>query len=85
MWNEETLPSEWNENFRMPREQFIMLADELSPFISPDASAPRMRLSFEKKLAITLHYLKDTGSITLTANAFSVHRVFNYKNCLYRY
>ena len=36
MWNEEDLPSEWNKNFRMPREKFVMLADELSPFISPD-------------------------------------------------
>ena len=31
MWNDEALPSEWNKNFRMPREQFVMLADELSP------------------------------------------------------
>ena len=49
-----------------------MLADELRPFISPDPSAPRMGLGVEKKLAITLHYLKDTGSITVTANAFGV-------------
>lgn len=70
MWNEEALPSEWNKNFRMPREQFVLLADEISPFISPDPSALRMGLSVEKKLAITLHYLKDTGSITVTANAF---------------
>ena len=54
MWNEEALPSEWNKNFRMPREQFVLLADEISPFISPDPSAPRMGLSVE-----------DTGSITL--------------------
>ena len=74
MWNEEALPSEWNKNFRMPREQFVLLADEISPFISPDPSAPRMGLSVEKKLAITLHYLKDTGSITVTANAFGVSR-----------
>ena len=72
MWNEEALPSEWNKNFRMPREQFVLLADEISPsVISPDPSAPiaRMGLSVEKKLAITLHYLKDTGSIPVTANA----------------
>ena len=52
----------------------LLLADELSPFISPDFSAPRMGLSVEKKLAITLHYLKDTGSVTVTANAFGVSR-----------
>ena len=38
MWNEEALPSEWNKNFRMTREQFVLLADEISPFISPDPS-----------------------------------------------
>ena len=32
-----------------------------------------MGLSVEKKLAITLHLLKDTGSITVTANAFGVN------------
>ena len=74
MWNEEALPSEWNKNFRMPREQFVLLADEISLFISPDPSAPRMGLSVEKKLAITLHYLKETGSITVTANVFGVSR-----------
>ena len=42
MWNGGTLHSEWNKNFRMPGEQFVMLADELSPFISPYPSAPRM-------------------------------------------
>ena len=51
-----------------------MLADELSPFISNDFSAPRKGLSVEKKLAITLHYLKDTGSVAVTANAFGVSR-----------
>ena len=42
MWKGETLHSEWIKNFRMPGEKFVILADELSPFISPDPSAPRM-------------------------------------------
>ena len=74
MWKGETLHSEWIKNFRMPGEQFVMLADALSPFIGPDPSAPRMLLSVEKKLAITLHYLRGTDSITVTANAFGVNR-----------
>ena len=56
----------------MPREQFEALADELSPYISPDPLSPRMGLSVEKKLEITLYLLKDTESITVTANAFGV-------------
>ena len=42
MWKGETLHSEWIKNFRMPGEKFVILADELSPLISPDPSAPRM-------------------------------------------
>ena len=72
MWNGEAIAEEWIKNFRIPKEQFNALADELSPYISPDPSSPRMGLSVEKKLAITLHLLKDTGSITVTANAFGV-------------
>ena len=72
MWSGEAIAEEWMKNFRMPREQFEALADELSPHISPDPSSPGMGLSVEKKLGITLYLLKDTGSITLTANAFGV-------------
>ena len=72
MWTGEAIAEEWMKNFRMPREQFEALADELSPYISPDPSSPRIGLSVEKKLGITLHPLKDTGSITVTANAFGV-------------
>ena len=55
-----------------PRSKFDALADELRPYISPDPSSPTMGLSVEKKLAITLHLLKYTGSITVTAIAFGV-------------
>ena len=72
MWSGEAIAEEWMKNFRMPREQFEALADELSPHISPDPSSPGMGLSVEKKLGITLYLLKDTGSITVTANAFGV-------------
>ena len=72
MWNGEAIAEEWMKNVRIPKEQFNALADELSPYISPDPSSPRMGLSVEKKLAISLHLLKETGSITVTANAFGV-------------
>ena len=63
----------WNKNFRMSEEEFKKLADELRPFISPDNSSPNyMAITVEKKLAITLYYLKDTGSLVITANTFGV-------------
>ena len=48
MWSGEAIAEEWMKNFRMPREQFEALADELSPHISPDPSSPGMGLSVEK-------------------------------------
>ena len=63
----------WKKNFRMPRAQFYELVNELHPFISPDPSSPNNRaISSDKKLAIALYYLKDTGSLSMTANVFGV-------------
>ncbi len=39
----------------------------------PDPKSPNYRaLSAEKKLAVTLYYLKDTGSLQMTANTFGI-------------
>lgn len=46
----------------------MKLVEELRPFISPNRTA----VSAEKKLALTLSFLKDTGSIRMTANASGV-------------
>ena len=68
------MPAEtWKKNFRMSREEFEKLTNELRPFISPDSSSPNyMALSAEKKVAMTLYFLKDTGSLAMTANTFGV-------------
>ena len=63
----------WYKNFRMSRESFVELESELRPYISPNPTSPNFRsLSSMKKLGITLYYLKDTGSLLMTANAFGV-------------
>ncbi|CAB4035871.1 Hypothetical predicted protein, partial [Paramuricea clavata] len=63
----------WKNNFRLPREVFMEFAEELRPYISPNLSSPNYRaLSAEKKLALTLYYLKDTGSLVMTANTFGI-------------
>ena len=57
----------------MTRESFMNLLAELNPYISPNQSSPNYRaLSAEKKLAMTLYFLKDTGSLGMTANTFGV-------------
>lgn len=65
--------SEWKKNFRMDRNVFMVLANEVRPFLQP-SRGPRGDdvLSVEKQLAMTLYYLKDQGSILMTANAFGV-------------
>lgn len=51
----------------------MKLVEELRPFISPDPRSPNeTAASAEKKLALTLYNLKDTGSTRMTANAFGV-------------
>ena len=72
MWNGKAIAEGWEKNVRIPKEQFDALADELRPYISPDPSSPRIRLSVEKKMAITLHLLTDSRSVTVTADAFGV-------------
>lgn len=65
----------WRKNFRMSKECFYELADELRPFIAPHPNSPNYRaLSTEKRLAVTLYYLKDTGSLWMTANLFGIHQ-----------
>lgn len=73
MWNGIAPEEYWKKNFRMPRQSFMDLLAELNPYISPDPSSPNFRaLSAEKKLALTLYFLKDTGSLGMTANTFGV-------------
>lgn len=67
------LESSWRKNFRVSYEDFQKLVDEIRPYIAPNLLSPNHRaLSAEKKVAITLYYLKDTGSQNMTANTFGV-------------
>lgn len=61
------------EKFRMNRDIFMILANEVRPFLEP-SRGPRGDdvLSVEKQLAMTLCYLKDQRCILMTANAFGV-------------
>ena len=64
---------EWKKNLRMDRAVFMSLADELRPFLEPGQSPRGLDvLSVEKQLAMTLYFLKDQGSLIMTANAFGV-------------
>ena len=73
MINGEYPPGRWKKNFRMSRDLLMSALDELRTFLRPKPNSLNHRaLSAEKKLAMTLYYLKDIGSLTMTANSFGV-------------
>ena len=47
--------------------------NQLHPYLSPNPTSPNYRaIPVEKRIALTLYYLKDTGSLGMTANSFCV-------------
>ena len=63
----------WKKNLRMNRTVFTSVVDELRPFLQPGRSPRGLDvLPVEKQLAMTLYFLKDQGSLMMTANAFGV-------------
>ena len=58
----------------MDRHVFMAIADELRPYLQPRGRSSRGLdvLSVEKQLALTLYFLKDQGSLSMTANAFEI-------------
>ena len=67
-------PSEWwKKNFRLNKLAFKELVEILRPYITPNPISPNRRaIPADKKVAITLYYLKDTGSLNMTANTFGI-------------
>ena len=65
----------WKKTFRLSRAEFDALCSDLRPNISPSILSPNHRaLSVEKKVAAVVYFLKDTGSMTMAANAFGIHQ-----------
>ena len=55
----------WKQFFRMDRDFFYNLLNEIDAHIKPNPLSPNFRaLSSETKLALTLYYLKDKGLLT---------------------
>ena len=73
IFNEVLPKSEWKKNLRMEKQVFVKLANELRPYLEPGVGGPRDDvLTVEKQLAMTVYFLKDQGSLSMTANAFGV-------------
>ena len=74
LFNGEIDESEWKLNLRLSKKIYGLvhiLRPQLAPkprSFRPDSNAT------EKKFGMTLHYLKDQGSLRVTANALEWHR-----------
>ena len=63
------------KNFRLPKEKIYELMEVLRACILPRRPSPYFRaLDTDKNLVVCLYYLKDTGSIWMTANTFGIHQ-----------
>ncbi|XP_065061675.1 uncharacterized protein LOC135688686 [Rhopilema esculentum] len=65
---------EWRENFRMSRETFTELCDELRPYIQKQRTHLRESNDVETQVAMTLYYMSDKGRYRKVANSFGVAR-----------
>ena len=54
---------EWKENFRMNRETFLKLCDDLRPSLEGQATRMRMPLSVEKQVAVTRNPLARVNDL----------------------
>ena len=70
--NGNTLAEEWKKNLRMTKNDFLYLVNLVRIDLEPDPIPVRDALTPEKKVAMTLYYLKDQGSYLMTCNAFGV-------------
>ena len=68
------LPEEWRENFRMSKDSFMMLCNQLRPLLEKQTTSMRSPISVEKQVAVTLYYLADEGRYRKVANAFGISR-----------
>ena len=76
MINGISLDDWWRKNFRFARKKFFHLVDLLKTTIGPNPNTPNFgSLSAAKKVAITLHYLKDMTSLGMTAKLKLVYLI----------
>ena len=72
--NDVVVAKEWKENFRMGKNNFFKLCDELNPFLEKKSTSMRHSISVEKQVTVTLYYLADEGRLRKGANAFGIGR-----------
>ena len=67
-------PQDWHENFRMSRESFLVLCQQLEEHLIKRSTRFRKAVSIQEQVALTLYYLSDEGRLRKTANAFGLEK-----------
>ena len=63
----------WKKKFRWEEASFFGRVSHLRPYISPNSNSPtRGALCTDKKVAVTLYYLRDCGTLSATINSFEI-------------
>ena len=63
----------WKKNFRSEEASFFDVVSHLRPYISPNPNSPNRRaLCADKKVAVTLYFLNNCGTLNMTANSFGI-------------
>ena len=71
----DTIEQGWCSNLIMSYPIFILLVDMIREEVAPDSRSFRSdTVTAEKKVAMTLYYLKDQGSFRQTGNTFGVSK-----------
>ena len=65
---------EYKEKFRMRKENFEKLCNELRPYIERQSTNMRNCIDVETQVAVYLYYTSDGGRLRKTANAFGLSR-----------
>ena len=72
--NDVVVPEEWRENFRMTKETFTSLCDELRAALQKEDTTMRREITVEMQVALTLYLLADEGCYRKIATAFGISR-----------
>ena len=74
MRNGTAVNEEYKEKFRMRKENFEKLCNELRPYIERQSTNMRNCIDVETQVAVYLYYTSDEGRLRKTANAFGLSR-----------
>lgn len=66
------LEKDWYLNFKMPKEAFNILCDQLRPYVNPQTTNMLDPVSLEKRVAVTIYRLASNLEFYDVANLFGI-------------